>query len=740
MNVAGDNEPAKEAAHLLVAEARSHLKQGSGSEAADAFRAALRLRPGTLAAVTGLTRLLESAPLQGEENASAAPQREAERIWRDLVSADPTPSHLAAAARQWEAWETAASKAGGRALRLALVGTGTLGPLGAHLRVACAQAGLHPVVRVGEFNQWMQELLDPQGFLHDLQPEVIALCIDAATLFPRTMTDTGAPAEALNAERNAGIAQIGAAVKAAASRFPAAVFILHTFAVPDFSPLGVRDLLEDESESEGGGQRRRVERLNAALIEWVRAEYGSSRRQQRCLLLDQERAEARFGKRLVRDDRMWYLGALPFSEAFSPHLAHEYLRLLRPLKGLTRKCIVLDLDNTLWGGVAGEDGMAGLKLGGTAAPGNAFHDFQVYLDELREQGVLLALCSKNNESDVLPILQDHPDMILRPDRFAARRINWDSKAVNIAAIARELNIGLDSLVFVDDNPAERALVRQELPDVLTVDLPADPALYLRTLRDLSVFEALTITDEDRRRSEQYREQQERRAFEQEHSSHADPSDASPSEPGERGDALSAYLAGLGMRVSLAEATDFTLPRIAQLINKTNQFNLTTRRYTEAEARTLVADTAQWGVYAASVSDRFGDSGLTGVAIVQKRADVWEINSFLLSCRVMGRGVETALLTYIIRNARGAGARVLRGAFVPSAKNAPARSFYEAQGFARTQSDSGTRESATELDGPQWYELALDTERANAPYPYWMAVQDKIGESRAGGPITSSENT
>ncbi|MES2459966.1 MAG: HAD-IIIC family phosphatase, partial [Armatimonadota bacterium] len=489
-----------------------------------------------------------------------------------------------------------------------------------------------------------------------------------------------------------------------------------TFALPDYAPQGILDL---NSGSSGNGQRARFDALNHALAETVTSiatTSGSSANQ--ILLLDQERAEARFGKRQIRDWRLWYLGSLPFSEGFLPTLAGEQVRFVRAITGLTRKCIVLDLDNTLWGGVLGEDGLARLKLGGTAAPGNAFLDFQHALKALSQRGILLALCSKNNEPEVMSALAEHPDMVLRRGDFSAVRINWNSKAANIAEIARELNIGLDSLVFLDDNPAERALVRQELPDVLTVEMPRDPALYTRTLLALDVFEAVRMTEEDSRRAALYQEEQARRQFQ---SGMSAPEDSNGIDQNVSSD-INAYLTGLEMRVQIASATPFTLPRIAQLTNKTNQFNVTTRRYTETQMAAMVADSARWQVYSITVADRFGDSGLTGVAVIDKSADsLWEIDSFLLSCRVLGRGVEDALLCHLIKSAQQNGVRTLRGRFIRTAKNAPAADFYQKQRFsAVTPSELGEIDRTEIIDETVW-EMALDSPEAQREYPYWMSI-------------------
>ena len=636
-----------------------------------AYRATLATNPGSTSAALGLVRLLD-----GRGDRAGAQQ-----VLHAFVKASGRNASLMAAARQWELWQNSPLPSA-QTVRIAVTGSGTLDPLGAHLRVACAQAGLHPFVQVSGFGQWAQDLLSPGSALYAFAPEVIVLPLQAAELFPATLADPDATAAALAQERTDGIARIQALVEAVSQHAPGVTLVINTFALPDRSPFGVLDLKIE------AGQRERITALNTDLAALVR-----DRRQ--VVLIDQDRVEARFGKARVRDARLWYLGSLPYSEAFLPVLAAEYLRVIRPLKGLVRKCIVLDLDNTLWGGVVGEDGLEGIKLGGNDAPGNAFRDFQLALLALRRRGILLALCSKNNPDDVWDVIENHPHMVLRRADFAAVRINWADKASNITEIARELNLGLDSFVFVDDNPAERAVVTTHLPAVLVLDLPADPAYYTETLLNLDVFESLAVTAEDRARGEMYAQAQARREFTQTNA----------------GD-LTSHLEGLGIVVKIEPATAFSIPRIAQLINKTNQFNLTTRRYTEAQVR-VMAESEGSRISSVTVSDRFGDFGLTGVAIVHVGADRWLIDSFLLSCRVLGRGVEDALLAHIIEEARTAGARVLQAHFVPTARNAPAQGFYAARGFRSADGQP--------LDGVEVFEMSPQSCATSTDHLRWLTV-------------------
>jgi FkbH-like protein len=670
--------PPRAVGHLPAA--RAAEREGRTAEAEAAYRAAVREDPSSSAAALGLVRLLDR---RGDRAA-------AQDVLETFVSTSRTNASLMAAARQWEQWE-GSPLPNALTVRVALTGSGTLAPLGAHLRVACAQARLHPFVHVGGYGQWAQDLLSPASELYAFAPDIILVPLQAAEMFPLTMTDPDAAPAALAAERSDGLRRIGAVIEAVSRHAPGATLALNTFAIPDRSPFGILDLKVES------GQRERINALNAELVALTR-----DRRQ--VVVVDQDRVEARFGKGRVRDARLWYLGSVPFSEAFLPVLAAEYMRIIRPLKGLVRKCIVLDLDNTLWGGVAGEDGFEGIKIGGNDAPGNAFRDFQLALSALRRRGILLALCSKNNPDDVWRIIDSHPHMVLRRKDFAATRVNWTDKVSNIVDIARELNLGLDSFVFIDDNPAERALVAAGLPAVLTVDLPADPAFYTETLAGLDVFESLGVTAEDKARGDMYLQAEARREFEQS-------VDAG---------GLKTHLEALDISVSIERATAFSIPRIAQLINKTNQFNMTTRRYTEAQVRTMAA-AADTRVYGATVSDRFGDFGLTGVAIVRNGGDTWVIDSFLLSCRVLGRGVEDALLAHVVSQAQNSGARRLEAHFSATPRNAPAQGFYAARGFQaveKTESEGGV----------ELFELALDSAVPATDHLRWLRVSSDDGDA------------
>ena len=323
--------------------------------------------------------------------------------------------------------------------------------------------------------------------------------------------------------------------------------------------------------------------------------------------------------------------------------------------------MAVDLDNTLWGGVIGEDGMNGIRLG-AEYPGAAFQELQRALLDLSRRGILLAVCSKNNPADAMEALSGHPGMVLQPRDFAAMRINWNDKAQNLREIAAELNIGLDTIAFLDDNPVERQQVREQAPEAIVIHLPEDPMGYAQAVRDCPWFERLTLSEEDLRRGELLRgAARARRNWKRSVTSKED------------------FYRSLEQVAEIAPVNPQTLARVSQLTQKTNQFNLTTRRYTEQQIAEMAASPA-WRVWTLRVKDRYADNGLVGVAIAELDGEVCEIDSFLMSCRVIGRTVETAFLAHLAADARQQGATVLQGWFLPTKKNAPAREFYRDHGF------------------------------------------------------------
>lgn len=349
--------------------------------------------------------------------------------------------------------------------------------------------------------------------------------------------------------------------------------------------------------------------------------------------------------------KMWYVAKVPYSNAVFAAAAADVARAIIAVNGHSKRLIVVDLDDTLWGGIVGETGWEGLRLGGHDHIGEAFVGFQQALKALSKNGIQLAIVSKNEEQVGLEAIVSHPEMVLRVDDFAAWRINWRDKAQNVADLVSELRLGLSSVVFLDDNPAERERVRAALPEVLVPEWPKDPCKYTSALHSLGVFDVASISEEDRGRTAMYVKDRERRQV----------ADLSGS--------MHEYLEALDTKVLVSPLDRATLPRVAQLFNKTNQLNMSTRRLTQDEIADWSKEPTR-SLFSLSVSDRFGDLGLTGIVSVDVVDGEAEIVDYVLSCRVMGRQVEEAMISVAVDVARSMGARSLKAQYQQTARNAP----------------------------------------------------------------------
>lgn len=382
-------------------------------------------------------------------------------------------------------------------------------------------------------------------------------------------------------------------------------------------------------------------------------------------LIDLDALQTALGRSTFADPKLYYVAKMPISLAALPAAAKLVVDVVRSLQGAVKKCLVLDLDNTLWGGVIGDDGLSGIQIG-ELGTGHAFSDFQKWLKELKNRGILLTVCSKNNEDTAKEPFEKHPEMVLRLEDFSMFVANWEDKARNIRTIQQSLNIGMDSMVFLDDNPFERELVRTMIPEITVPELPEDPALYLQYLRGLDLFETASYSREDAGRTEQYREKAQRAAFEAAFQSYDD------------------YLEALQMRASAAAFDPFHYPRIAQLTQRSNQFNLRTVRYTEAEIEALAQDDSRIGLYF-TLKDKFGDHGLISVVVLEKQPeDTLFISEWLMSCRVLKRGMEEFIVDKILSVAAQQGFRRVVGEYIPTPKNAMVKDLYEQLGFARLE--------------------------------------------------------
>lgn len=401
------------------------------------------------------------------------------------------------------------------------------------------------------------------------------------------------------------------------------------------------------------GQRACVQRINDALRKELH-------RFPSACFVDMEACCCRVGYWNFYDQRHRHMSRAPYSPAALAEIASEDFRFIRAKRGKNRKCIVLDCDNTLWGGIVGEDGINSIKLG-KDYPGSPYYEFQQEILNLYNRGIIIALASKNNEEDVREVITEHPHMVLQESHIAIARINWNDKVSNIQDIARTLNIGLDSLVFVDDSKFEVELVNTMLPEVETILLPSDrPSAYRDIIASCGLFDTLALTEEDRKRTENYRQEINRQVLK---SSASD---------------IQSYLKSLEMVVQIRLADNFAIPRIAQQTQKTNQFNLTTKRYIETDVTKFIDD--GHSVIYLKLTDRFGDLGIVGTCILRYDQGNAIMDSLLLSCRVLGRGLEDVFLSRVLSLARQRKCRQVIGEYIPTRKNAQVENFYPEHGF------------------------------------------------------------
>lgn len=568
-------------------------------------------------------------------------------------------------------------------LRVAITGTGTLGPLVDLLRCRLVAEGFSSDVHVGQFGQMHFELRKPEAFWPWREPpSAVLVGIDVGGVLPdRTGVDL--PSDAGHVRADEALADLAEALRAFRSRYPIPVFVNN---LPPIAS-GFQGVHEGSDQR---GTRPLIGRFNEGLAALARSEPD-------VFVLDLCGLAAELGGLRFFDARRWYYARMPCSYDGFTEWACEAASAIATFARGPRKCIAVDLDDTLWGGILGEVGPRGIELGQEGL-GLAYRDFQAELRRIRRQGVLLAAASKNDPPMVDQVFEQNPQMVLCRDDFVAMETNWEDKSANIRRIAADLGIGLDSVIFLDDSPQERSLVRWELPDVLTPVLPADPVDRPRFLRKLRAWRPLRSTAEDGKRTEYYRMRAASRAHAEAHGSAA------------------AFLLSLRQTLQFKRVEPAELPRLAQMHERTNQFNLTTRRLTAAELADLL-NRREFRLYIGQVSDRFGDHGhviaavvrvLPGAADGPDPGGVWEIESFLMSCRVIGRVVETAFLQELLREARRSKARHVVARFVPTERNTVAAAFLAAHRFERIA------DARDAVDGGSTWRLDLETPLAAGP--------------------------
>lgn len=545
------------------------------------------------------------------------------------------------------------------ALKVALLSSATIDHVAPGLRVAGIRRKLLLEVKVGQFGQYRQELSDPSSAVRSWKPDVVLLALTPRELL--TTLPLSTPPEKVDAAIQAHVEDLRALWRKARDEMKASV-IQQTYLPASEPVFGSYDRAVAATPS------RIIARLNDRVAEAAAADGVA--------LLDVAAWIERDGLDAWFDRTRWLQAKQEIAPLAGPAYGELLARVIGAQRGLSKKCLVLDLDNTLWGGIIGDDGLEGIVIGEGSARGEAHLALQRYALQQRDRGIILAVCSKNDPVIAEQVFREHPEMLIKRDDIAAFVANWEDKALNLQRIAKQLNIGIDSLVFVDDNPAERARIRGSLPTVAVPELPADPGQYVHRVASAGYFDAVVFTAEDRERAEQYAANAARESLQQ----------ASVS--------MDDFLAGLGMKVHYGPFKPVDLTRVTQLINKTNQFNTTTRRHT-AEAVSAFASDPSTVTLQFRLLDAFGDNGLVSVMVLRPDATdakTLEVDTWVMSCRVFGRQLEHEAMNIAVEAARQLGAERLRAEYLPTAKNGVVKELYPMLGFV--PAGAGSSEGAT----------------------------------------------
>lgn len=560
------------------------------------------------------------------------------------IPANPRPADYQRLAREISTRQ----QVGLEPLNVSVLASFTLDFLRPVLIVEGARSGFRFDLFLGEFGQLEQPLLEGSSQLYQSKADILVLAFQPTHLAPdafdRYYATGGEDLDAVCDELTERLLRGARTFRGNTGR----PVLVANYAAPATLPLGPFDAGDPD------GLTHKLAAHNAKLAALVHGEPD-------VYVWDYAGLVRHSGSGTWSDTRLQMLARVEVASERQPHMARHLIRTIAALRRRPAKCLVLDLDNTLWGGVVGDDGLEGVKLGDDW-PGRSFKAFQRTVLGLRDRGILLALASKNDQAVAEAVFRSHPEMLIQWSDLAASRINWEPKSKNMRSIAEELNIGTDALVLFDDNPIERAEVRASLPEAGVIEVPTDPASYRDALTSSGYFDQLGLSSEDRGRAEMYQVERRRTALRQEATT------------------LEDFLAGLEMKAEVAPAGSSTLGRIVQLIGKTNQFNLTTRRHTPAEVAKM-AEGEDSIVASLRLRDRFGDQGLIAVGILERRNDDGWLDTFLMSCRVMNRGVEHAMMAYLIEHAAALGCRRLIGEYRPTPKNHMVESLLPDLGFS-----------------------------------------------------------
>ncbi|NUN11958.1 HAD-IIIC family phosphatase [Candidatus Micrarchaeota archaeon] len=549
-------------------------------------------------------------------------------------------------------------------LRIAVLGSHTLNYFSKILAVRLFESGLAARVWTGPYGQVEAQLVNPSSELNEFKPSIVLIVQELSDVIGEKHVAflKGNEKDSLKKEIVSHCLSLSEKINSLGAKA-----LLTNFKVPETSVYGSMDYKQEHK-----GEKRFIQELNHS-IEDAFANTDNA-------VIDLDSACANAGKIDSSKQKFKYLGDIHLSEREGVMLSEEVIGALYSTLGKTKKCIVLDLDNTLWGGVIGEDGLSGIKLSQNNPVGKAFLDFQKEILKLHKRGIILAINSKNNPEDALEVFRKHGEIILKEENFAGMRINWQDKATNLRELASEINIGLDSMVFFDDDSFNIALVREQLPQVTSILLPPDPAAYSLLLKSLRIFDAGRVTNEDLERGKSYAQERQRREVEKSFTSFED------------------FLKALNLTMKVRLVDEFTIPRISQLSQRTNQFNMTTRRYSEEDIKRF-AESSNHKVFWMSVKDKFGDYGLIGVCIAELSGKTADLDSFYMSCRVLGKGVENSFIWKCLQELKKNGVETVTGSVIETQKNKAFIDFYEKAGFTK-KSDKYEFSLSNEIKFPE----------------------------------------
>lgn len=545
-------------------------------------------------------------------------------------------------------------------IKIAFLSNFTIDPIVEYIKKVCLNNKINPDIYVSTYNQYIQEILNKSGNLYKFNPEIIFISLDIENFLGDFFYYDG---KDISNEVEKKFNEFIELLEKLKSNISSKI-IINNLLLPIYSSKGI---LENKDKY---GLLNSIKRFNEKLEDYAIKD-------SQLFIFDINLFCMRIGYNKFSDKRFSYLADMKISIPALEDLAEEYMAYLLPLKSIIKKCIVLDLDNTLWGGIVGEAGLGGIKLG-PYKEGRPYLDFQKRLLELFNRGIILAINSKNNLNDAMEVIKNHKYMILKEDNFACMRINWNDKVSNLIEIAKELNIGIDSLVFFDDNPSEREIVRKLLPEVMVVEMPTDPAFYSKTLENLKIFNMFSTTKEDLERGKMYIAEKKREVLK-----------ASLKD-------IKSFIEELDINILINDNQSEEIPRLSQLTQKTNQFNLTTKRYSEEDVKDFI-NSKNYIIKSLHVKDKFGDYGLTGIAIIKKQdKKKWELDSFLLSCRILGKDIEFSFIKNIINQAKKENVDILNAKFVPTNKNLPAKDFLKQAGFKLIKENKGIEEYSIKI--------------------------------------------